>query len=756
MLTLIRSGFRRIPSENVDFGQPGSKLSDQQRKKSPPRCPDPRVSCLDSATMVHLDDDQARRMAKAEEIQKVLSQPVVDLWRLRELALEEGGLVNGKSCYEWIQFSLYWLTIALADRLRKQAWPKLVGIHEQCWEEETKSPAASPDSMASQQSFSFSFSLRNPLQRCITPEESHLTRTFNTTVEQSDDSESSYPPSEILTSSEHAFDVIERDVARCTWHLLDGPQRAQQELYATKSSDQRVAKHLERKQRRLLKLIKATLMATGSDETEKSDKLFYYQGFHDVASIFLSSLSASRSSTTWADGSNESVSGLDEAATVLLQIAQSHLRDCLRSDFSQLQTALQLTLMPLLAKFDRPVHDHLVAAEMEPFFATSWVITWFSRDIRDTELVKRLFDAFLVSHPLFPVYVAAAMLVEHRETILATDGDFASLHQVLRDLPQYSSNDSWRPRPSETTLDLSSPNHSILGSVGDAPTQQDRELLEQTLQDLGEGDALSHISFASSQASAQPPRVPMQEILDTAYRFMRKVPPRHVLDFASRYYGRKQVQDFLLSPQEISMLQSPPWWATMSVAMGDSVMKQNTPDSVQGKNLPVYEQNSRERTKMYLKKHVESLPVIAVGYGAGNDKARRRRRRRRRVAGGMLGSLLLITVVWYVMQMVKKEIKPEPVKLSRRRRVKVPAKPKAPVKPPNRKLVNATLPVAAKLRPPPPPSMGGPIRPLRNNPCLSNGTAIDSVLAGHQYATSLCLVSQVLTEWRANRNPNHP
>jgi hypothetical protein len=34
-------------------------------------------------------------MKKAEEINLVLLQPEVDLWRLRELALSEGGLVNG-------------------------------------------------------------------------------------------------------------------------------------------------------------------------------------------------------------------------------------------------------------------------------------------------------------------------------------------------------------------------------------------------------------------------------------------------------------------------------------------------------------------------------------------------------------------------------------------------------------------------------------------------------------------------------------
>jgi len=33
-------------------------------------------------------------IGKAELIQQVLSEPEVDLWKLRELALSEGGLVN--------------------------------------------------------------------------------------------------------------------------------------------------------------------------------------------------------------------------------------------------------------------------------------------------------------------------------------------------------------------------------------------------------------------------------------------------------------------------------------------------------------------------------------------------------------------------------------------------------------------------------------------------------------------------------------
>ena len=46
--------------------------------------------------MLILKDTSPHLEEKAAEITQVLSNPKVDLWKLRELALSEGGLVNGK------------------------------------------------------------------------------------------------------------------------------------------------------------------------------------------------------------------------------------------------------------------------------------------------------------------------------------------------------------------------------------------------------------------------------------------------------------------------------------------------------------------------------------------------------------------------------------------------------------------------------------------------------------------------------------
>jgi hypothetical protein len=75
-------------------------------------------------------------------------------------------------------------------------------------------------------------------------------------------------------------------------------------------------------------------------------------------------------------------------------------------------------------------------------------LTWFSHDVRDTELVKRLFDAFLVSHPLLPVYMSIAMMLHptNRQAILETECDFASIHQCLAALPRNSCRVGWKVR----------------------------------------------------------------------------------------------------------------------------------------------------------------------------------------------------------------------------------------------------------------------------------------------------------------------
>lgn len=286
----------------------------------------------------------------------------------------------------------------------------------------------------------------------------------------------------------------------------------------------RVANLLRKKQCRLSNFINLTLVQANAD-LEDEDKLRYYQGFHDCACIFLSTLGGGGSGPIPTNGSSSleivaSSMGLDLPSRVLGQVAKSHFRDAMRSNFIQLQVALRLILFPLLAKFDPELHSHLYYCEMEPFFALPWVITWFSHDIRDTELVKRLFDAFIVSHPLLPLYLSVAMILHpiNRMEILSTDCDFASVHQTLAGLPKNSSMVGWRYKVADGYV---SNDGEEEGST--ASTDMDSTVLSEEFLDLMDDDGSDVPSMVSSSllvVGSNKARVPFQELIDAALSYM--------------------------------------------------------------------------------------------------------------------------------------------------------------------------------------------------------------------------------------------
>lgn len=42
-------------------------------------------------------------------------------------------------------------------------------------------------------------------------------------------------------------------------------------------------------------------------------------------------------------------------------------------------------------------------------FALSWLITWYGHVLKDFATIVRLYDFFLATHPLMPVYFGAAV-----------------------------------------------------------------------------------------------------------------------------------------------------------------------------------------------------------------------------------------------------------------------------------------------------------------------------------------------------------
>jgi Rab-GTPase-TBC domain len=472
---------------------------------------------------------------------------------------------------------------------------------------------------------------------------------------------------------------IELDVARCTWHLLTGTQRLQR-LQMEHKRQRKIARLIRRKQRRLANLINLTLVQSyrrlAPTRSQHDNTLRYYQGYHDVACVVLSTLSGSTPVRLRASASERldtlrgvaEASGLDAPAAVLLQISQSHLRDCMRANFASLQAALRLSLLPLIAYFDPPVHQFLMECEMEPFFALSWVITWFSHVIRDTELVKQLFDFFLVSHPLMPIYLAVAMVCHplNREEVLQTECDFSMVHQVLSGLPRNSSMVGWKYRPGDGYVSDDEEDIDDESSLGHLDSQSsvdtDFLLYEEAIKCIGGGDAAAAeaVSTVSSCISSLfEARVPFQELIANAITYMDRMPPRNLISLASRYYGRDAVRSMLEETSGITFFSTPPEWTRASVAKSDRMLqsefrqRQSTSSDSLSKDdassESITSRNEEELKSVLTGDRARALAALAAGFGAGDDAERYRRlQRKRMLRGAALAVVFGVAIGFYV------------------------------------------------------------------------------------------------------------
>ena len=476
---------------------------------------------------------------------------------------------------------------------------------------------------------------------------------------------------------------IDRDVARCTWHLLTGSQRSRR-LQMKNKRRRKMAALIKKKQKRLGNLINLTLLQTY--EESDHDKLKYYQGYHDIASIFLSALGGGGQPLSSDDDANSPLSiagsiGLDLSCRVLSQISRSHFRDAMKPNFLDLQTAVKLTLFPLISAFDTEVHDHLWQCDMAPFFCLSWIITWFAHDVRDTALVTRLFDAFLVSHPLLPIYMAVAMIChpQNRVEILNTECDFAELHQTLTALPKNSSMVGWKYRSGDGYVsgeeEVEDGTASVTASTEMDVSFQDDDLIEG--RDDEQSDTQSMISHFANLGKEV--RVPFQELIDSAISYMRRIPPRKLLGLARRYYEEEALLPMETRAQDISLLQLPPQWAIVATAPANWVLKKEMREragrvSTRRDRRSRSRSSSRARVKIngepatqepdgphgqkytgkegdianYLKEQQMSLAVIACGFGPCEDEELRPRRRRLRkilIWGGIAIAVVAISIV---------------------------------------------------------------------------------------------------------------
>ncbi|KAJ3653595.1 hypothetical protein Zmor_012837 [Zophobas morio] len=148
----------------------------------------------------------------------------------------------------------------------------------------------------------------------------------------------------------------------------------------------------------------------------KYPHLRYYQGYHDVAITFLL------------------VVGEALGFSIMERLSTDHLRECMEPTMEK--TSYRLTyIYPLLSRVDPKLYEFMDRAMVGTMFALPWYLTWFGHSLNQYKDVVRLYDFFLASPPLMPLYVAASLVVERREEVFEQGCDMASIHCLLSQIP---------------------------------------------------------------------------------------------------------------------------------------------------------------------------------------------------------------------------------------------------------------------------------------------------------------------------------
>lgn len=136
---------------------------------------------------------------------------------------------------------------------------------------------------------------------------------------------------------------------------------------------------------------------------KEDDTLHYFQGYHDICSVFLL------------------VCGENLAYKCLKKLSYTLLKEVITSkDFDLLLRKMD-TIFITLKNSDPKLSEIFVKTNHEKLhFAFPWVLTWFSHEIDDFQLVTRLFDLFLSNFDLLK-YLTIVIIMSKKEELLQLD-----------------------------------------------------------------------------------------------------------------------------------------------------------------------------------------------------------------------------------------------------------------------------------------------------------------------------------------------
>jgi hypothetical protein len=267
----------------------------------------------------------------------------------------------------------------------------------------------------------------------------------------------------------------------------------------------------------------------------------------------------------------------------------------------------------------------------------------------------------------------------NRLEILETECDFSLIHQTLRGLPKNCSIFGWKFRPGDGYVsdDEADDGTVSTGTMDSGSDAGEPEFLQvERVAESGQGLGDTHSMVSSTLASMEPPApVSFQELIHGALDIMKRLPPKNLTALAVKYYGQKQVDEYLREAGEMHFFTLPPTHGIESTAPADWVLKQRSKDVKAQLQDRKTRRNEKKRIRSkspsrttnkqnddvvlrdeacdknsleihaYLKLHSNDMSVIALGFGPGDNAVRLRRKARKIVLASAIAALIVAITV---------------------------------------------------------------------------------------------------------------
>ncbi|PLW11890.1 hypothetical protein PCASD_22281 [Puccinia coronata f. sp. avenae] len=230
-------------------------------------------------------------------------------------------------------------------------------------------------------------------------------------------------------------------------------------------------------------------------------KLNYFQGYHDIVSIFLLNfLDLETLSIISEEEEEEEQKGkdklevrpiekndydrhkladrtnIDQDLRLLEETVQKftlhRIRDSMTSDLSPIMGYLRFT--QAILKREKPRFASLISQTSSlPLFSLSWILTLTSHDLTSLDVVSRIFDLLLCHPPVMICYLACAICLTKMDEVdrlvadALADGselDIDMVHFVMSSLPPLTMD------PPEQTMVTKPDSHSAAGHEKNNPT----------------------------------------------------------------------------------------------------------------------------------------------------------------------------------------------------------------------------------------------------------------------------------------------